>query len=409
MRPEIRVVIEEDDSLERLKRLRQLADPKTGVIVLEITPGTPSNEWLVRDLLAALGKEEGRHGDFKSTNLAWERAAAWVIGEDVREIVAAKADLLGAGHWRRLTEFALHVGCSLTLVSHGPGFTRLQRAFTLDWPVTIVDFTDYIAMNRPSVAAAVAAEPPAPAFPEVPDIDFPKFRAAARERLTPSDFARVDAELCEAAVRTAAWFIDHPQASEREIRDWVQSLVRQSALYHQIITRLRGAQIAAWHHGTLIKVKNAQLATLASSERPAVDEQLVSALRAYANTTYAVVPLIASLASVSAEGLASLAVQDLTEEGISIDGVTIDVPRVAHGLVRSHLAMRASQGCRPDSPLFTAPQSRTSSPALRWLRLVLKKVTDETGYIFADARVISDAVHQAHWLRRRGVLIQEIS
>jgi len=159
-----------------------------GVAVCLPQPGPGSAQALAGDLLIALGKFPGALAAEHLSRRGRELAGLWLRAEQVQHLVVLRADRLPARCWTSLAALAAAAGTRLWLVVHQAAAAPGQLA-ALAPPAGRPQ-----AGPRPWRAALAILPGPGntgPAFPAVPDVEFPLFRAAARRLLDPAAFAHV--------------------------------------------------------------------------------------------------------------------------------------------------------------------------------------------------------------------------
>ena len=148
-----------------------------GVAVCLPQPGPGAAPALAGDLLIALGKFPGALAAEHLSRRGGELAGLWLRAEQVQDLVVLRADRLPARCWTSLAALAAAAGTRLWLVVHRAAASPGQLA-ALAPPAGRPP-----AGPRPWRAALAILPGPGtsgPAFPAVPDVEFPLFRAAAR-------------------------------------------------------------------------------------------------------------------------------------------------------------------------------------------------------------------------------------
>jgi hypothetical protein len=226
--PPVMVVLDPEDDVAVTKAALSAHDPARGRITVDPTPGSgqPAASMLGKDLLVALGKPadqltvQGVSGAVRG----WQAAAAWVTGEDIRQVIILRGHRLGAEPWAKLLELHTRTGLSLIVVYHDRAISGPARAALASVPHRITGYLAGLLANTPldGLHEATGPEQNAEAdtedetpMPRLPSSGVVRFRADAWRRLPVEEFARVDA--CYIAGMTAArrWLAAHPDYQQR--------------------------------------------------------------------------------------------------------------------------------------------------------------------------------------------------
>jgi hypothetical protein len=231
--PPVMVVLDPSDDVAVTKAVLADHDPARGRIVVDPTPGSgqPAASMLGKDLLVALGKPadqlsvQGVSGAVRG----WQAAAAWIAGEDIRQVIILRGHRLGAEPWAKLLELRARTGLSLIVVYHDRAISGPGRAALAGVPHHITrDLAGVLAnaslgglhevTGTEQDAEADAEDEDEGPLPRLPSSGVVRFRAEAWRQLSPTGFARVDA--CYVAGMTAArrWLAAHPDYQQRVTR-----------------------------------------------------------------------------------------------------------------------------------------------------------------------------------------------
>ena len=282
-----------------------------------------------------------------------------------------------------------------------------------------IDFEAFA--SRWSDPPKTPADPPPPSFPEVPTDEFPVFRAACRDRLPGERFRMVDRELLQAEADTSDWLEDLKGSKvvrAAAFRQFLASLIRPCRSVHQMLTRARGAQVAAFRHGVLVKVDLDALAGgYFSGPLAVLDRESATALRSYADTRYAAVGVAALVSRRGLAALASMNINDVDALGrwLTAAGERFAVPETARGILRAHRIFRERQGAAGSAPLFVAedrtPSGRRRSGFRRisphGVRQQLRQIALETGLSVAGKDGWVEG-QDRRWLSRRGLTVHPL-
>jgi len=228
-----------------------------GVAVCLPQPGPGAAPALAGDLLIALGKFPGALAAGHLSRRGHQLAGLWLRAEQVQDLVVLRADRLPARCWTSLAALTADAGARLWLVVHraaaAPG-QLAARAPPAGRPPAVL---------RPWRAALAFLPGPGPgngggpAFPAVPDVEFPLFRAAARRLLDPAAFAHVDAIYLDtrARARACAGLLrgrgTAASAGERAAAV-LQQLTIDAASAGEVLTRMGAAQAGLLAQGLFL-------------------------------------------------------------------------------------------------------------------------------------------------------------
>ena len=331
-----------------------------GVAVCLPQPGPGSAPALTGDLLIALGKFPGALAAGHLSRRGLELAGLWLRAEQVHDLVVLRADRLPARCWTSLAALAAAAGTRLWLVVHqaaaSPGQLAVLALVTGRPP----------AGPRPWRAALTILPGPGntdPAFPAVPDVEFPLFRAAARRLLDPAAFAHVDAIYLDtrARARACAALLRHEgtAASVGERAAAVlQQLTIDAASTGEVLTRMRAAQAGLFAEGLLLD-PSVHAARGWRNNQPRLDDATVTRLRGLADPAAAAAITLTRATGMRPDQLGALRCCDVSdsEAGLSVRtrGVTYRLPARAAGPVRAAVLDRAGIGdvTANREPLFT--------------------------------------------------------
>ncbi|MDE3721397.1 hypothetical protein PWG71_08350 [Nocardiopsis sp. N85] len=238
----------------------QRADSALGArphLIVHPTPQATGSLALIRDTMRALGKDPralptGTPGEL------WRLARAWMRAHGVRHVVVDRAHLLADEQIRALAE----VECDLTLIwSNGqaPRIPPLERDRNLRVQNTYTFAVTLSGALRQG--AAPPTPPPTVDVPDLPLVDFPRFRAACRDRLGRAAFARVDEIYQATLARTLDW---EQGARDGDFTVSLTAYLRDGLIGalvdpHLALLRVRAAQAALLRTGWLLRWNTTRL------------------------------------------------------------------------------------------------------------------------------------------------------
>ena len=118
--PPVRVLLDPGDDARVSVGLLERHDPGGGVVVVHPTPGMTNRAAAAHDVLAALGRSVRRLGAeyLAGSEQAWRAVAAWLLTDQIKDLIVLRADRLSAGGWERLLQVCRRTGTRLLLVCH---------------------------------------------------------------------------------------------------------------------------------------------------------------------------------------------------------------------------------------------------------------------------------------------------
>ena len=274
----------------------------------------------------------------------------------MQDLVVLRADRLPARCWTSLAALAAAAGTRLWLVVHRAAASPGQLAALARPP----------AGPRPWRAALAILPGPGnndPAFPAVPDVEFPLFRAAARRLLDPAAFAHVDAIYLDtrARARACAALLRHEgtatSVGERAAAV-LQQLTIDAASAGEVLTRMRAAQAGLFAEGLFLD-PSVHAARGWRNNQPRLDHATVTRLRGLADPAAAAAITLTRATGIRPDQLGALRCCDVSdsEAGLSVRtrGVTYRLPARAAGPVRAVVLDRVGIGdvTANREPLFT--------------------------------------------------------
>ena len=120
MAAEVRVLLDPGDDMHVTVGLLDSHDPARGRVIVHPTPGSPGPQALAHDLLGALGRAVNRLNaeQLAGEAAAWRAVTAWMVTDQIEDLVVLRADRLSAAAWTRVLELGRDTGCRVLLVCH---------------------------------------------------------------------------------------------------------------------------------------------------------------------------------------------------------------------------------------------------------------------------------------------------
>ncbi|GAA2547498.1 hypothetical protein [Pseudonocardia hydrocarbonoxydans] len=397
------VLIDADDTAECVAALGARHDLSHGVVVCHPTPGPAGLSVLGEDVLVALGKRPGGPAAEGVSRRAWELAGLWLRAEQVRHLVVLRAQLLPTPRWRELAGLTAAAGTRLWLVTNEPGRDIGERG--RPWRVALA----LLPTPRTTVDGG---------FPEVPDVEFPLFRAAARRLLDPAGFARVDdvyrTTLAQAHDVARRW--TRPGTVGRPVDAQHAAAVLQrhtidATSTAEVLTRVRAVQAGFFTAGLFLQLPpRPGLSAVRVNLTPRLDPTDIDRIRGLCSPSAAAVLAIAAATGLRSGALASVRLRDvLSGTGpdqhlvhLVADGTLYRLPKSVAGSVRAAVIERHAQLAGEPSPapgpgpgevaLFTG-SSPDTSVTRRAVQQVLDRAAAYAGVTLSPPSFPGVAVH----------------
>lgn len=388
-------------------RIEALHDLHAGVVVCRMSSGHRRIEQLANDLMTALGKDLSRASGARNQDERWQRATAWLAAYEPRELVVLGADRVGWKAWRDLTELAAFVGARLWLVMSHETQRREEKEFLTKWRAwrVVGDEREFAAlMGTPAVATAPERTR---SFPRVPQASFLLFRALAYESLAKREFELVDAAWGDALASTRAWIGEQDVAEEEAVAAFLRALIAPCASRDELVTRLRGAQVAFFLADCLLLINERQLDARAEQAPSPISDEDVLILCKQQSARDASLALLGVLSGAGGTALAEVALSDVAYDGTAavVAGRSLQVPPAAAVVLRAHRLWLLMAGAHEADERFfaTSPGHR---PSARGTQNVLSALTGQTGLRLAGRHTRHAPESDKRWAGRYGISVQ---
>jgi hypothetical protein len=379
----VQLVYDPEDSRDCMRRLAALHSLGGGCVVCRPPPG-PGTRGVTAALLRALGKQLRRRETPHDPRRQLHYAAIWLAADQVTDLVVIRADRLAPAAWSMLLDLTRRVPyLTLSLVIHRPALPAGLRATLGDEPR---DELHYRELDPPPAEPAPSSPDAGPAFPVVPDIDFPLFLSACQQLLDRADAARVLTAHAAEHARTRTWLHEQRRLHPTAIARRLAALVDACRDPNDALIRLRGAQSALFLAGWLAAFDaSAIVAAHATAHGSPLDDAAIALLRGYTCTQRAALGVIALASRAPAETIAELTIADVDRRTGSIRLGTRQQapPPAAAGIARAQRLARVLQGATADRPLFTARHAAERPLKPGGVRRQLRELARETGLTFA--------------------------
>jgi hypothetical protein len=317
----------------------------SGALWVEVRPNLRRLHTVAGDILAALGKRRDLSGKGRNQHEDVTHAVAWMRAHDVTDLVLVDAQRLHPLILRGAITLAADADVDLWLLHRPPrndAFMRvLARRGANEQPYDAV----------PAYTTDTPAEPmcTASALPAVPHTEFITFRAACRQTLTPSDLERVETRFLNTA-RHCHTRLAADGADRAAVAALVYEILNPAPADAELITDLRGAQVAAWHHDLYVRIDLPRL--LNSEERPRIPAHEADARLVAYRQPYRAIAVVLTRHGAGLEDIANIRLCDAADGHLDCAGRTITLGPHTARAVRAQQHLREQAGAGPNDPLL---------------------------------------------------------
>jgi hypothetical protein len=375
----VTLVLDPDDDVDDLARLRRLHARPLGQVVCEPAPGG-GTAGLARSLLAALGKElePGPPRD-----PLWQLVDLHLQAERVHDLILLRAHTLAYPALRHLADHTQDAGAHLWLVVHQERAPAPVAQLLEGVPHDTATLPTLLGHAPDSREPVVEDDVPIGAgrqFPYLDALDFTfepaprRARTAIARELSRGDRARVRDAWDEAHAWTAVWLEQRPDATYPEAADAVYTLARHGDTQSEIYLRIRAALEAFDRAGvdTDLDAVDHTLTNTFGETRPCQFNHAVS--RAAALADHSADPELAALIALAAVVRDLYFIQqanlvDLADSGSIIAGPWGGTTAIPPELRRFLATLKRKLGHErphPAVPLFPGnSHGRRGGPAIR--------------------------------------------
>ena len=394
------------------RRLLRLNDPDRGVIVMRVRADTRRATWLGADLLVALGRRRDVSGVGRDAVDDRALAQIWLAASGAEDLIVTDLAPLPADVLAELLLLACGAGVRLWLVADG-ALDQLHLDVLADWPVTPVpraDFDRYWTLGEVEPASERQPEPVDDPWPsEVPDVDWPVYRAETRRQLSATHFDVVDTVYVDAFTATRQWVRHRDTLDEQQVATYLRKQLSTLTCTSQMTTVVRAVQAACFLDDWLIQVDLLRLLAAGDTSIRAAAEDPTTwrRLRAYPEPHRAVICALTA-AGLDAGSQIRLTVGDVAADGTHVrsDGRSVPIHPDAAAFLRALLDLRRLHGATDDNVLLATAGGAALSA--KQLATVLTAAARELGVALVNGQVLRSDNDAPSWLRRRGISVTRL-
>jgi hypothetical protein len=404
--PVVRVFGAEED-LARSLRLSALNQPGQHRVAVLVRPDMRQRSWLAGDLLSSLGVSHSVTGISRDADSDWLLVHTWLLARDITDLLVLRAEWLPEPLVQDLLLLGAGCGARVWLLMTPPrsnSFVRLLDTWTgdeLDWAAFLTAWQAVPGLLAgPAADAAPAGEQlslllDTPVPPLLPDDDFPTFRAACRQALTPPEFTAVDALLTAEQRRATSWLTSVGAAGPTP-----------PALAQALLTRY---DRCASTGELLLQVDLARLLSTADAtpRRAQRTPALWQRLEVYRQPHRSAGCALAA-AGLDLTGILALRVGDVRPDGAAVhaDGSWLPVEPGTAVYLRAMRTLRQLHGAAPHDPLLAHPDGTIVRE--RALADAISAARAETGVAVTSRLVARKRVTADRWYTRWGLSVQRL-
>jgi hypothetical protein len=411
------IVVREPEHAPARQRFAQaLHDPEAGRLSVEVLPTDAGKtpDLVAIELLTALGKDFEMPASYPNQQMRWARVCAWLIASDIRTIILGGGQLLHLRAWSRLFELACVCDLTVWVISRLGSTPRKQRHWLAHWPAETVDWPDFEqhwkahATRRPRNRSAGKAT----TFPRVPATDFTAFLEDAQQTLSTAHYARVRAETLRYARDFFDYLTTEDEPHDALIAERLLDYISETQWVDEALTRLRGAQLGAFHAGWSLKVDYPALHARLRGDPPVgLTRDRANRLRRFPSTLYAAVGAAALVSGASPRQLARIRVDDLADDAsaLVVGHRSFDVPVHGRDLLRAQRVFRHLSGATGDDALLIADAPSRAGNAANTLHWYLRGIRQSTGIDLKPKQGNGPRLDAKRWSQRYGLSLKRIS
>jgi len=386
-------------TLMRTTEVVPLTDhPDAEVVVIEAPVNARRFNTLAHRVFDALGQTSAATGNrVTATRHQVPLLTVALMSRPVRVLVVDHVERCGVSSLTHLIHTTISSGVELVAVAHPPMGDHLERTFAA-WPQRRGTHQDLTARLSPTTKPENSNLNHSPAFPAVPDAEFPHFLAECRRTLPAHDYGTVDAEYRRVLVAVRTDVEREPTGSA--VLESLRRHMRDATSDDHAITITRAGTAAAFPSGLFTTCSADQLRSTITAEpyfRARVHPDW-EALHTYRRPERAAAAVLATLGLTAAQ-MCELTVSDA-------DDLETQVPPAARVHLRRTVLHREISGAAESDPLLTLADGRPVNT--RWVRETLLDIGRTTG-LPADRqrrRPIRESEYQ--WAARLGIRVRSL-
>lgn len=355
-----------------------------------IRPNLRRSHTVATDILAALGKRRDLAGKGRNQHEDLNLAAAWLRSYDTDHLVLIDAQHLGSLILAGICRLADAAHVDLWLLHRPPATDTFARALARR------AHTEKTLGDVPAAIPRATIDAVETGFPVVPRHDVHLFRAAVDRALHGTER---DAALSsfETAARVADEAFHQGGTGPDAVRRIVDDILEDAPGDDLLLTRIRGTQLAAWHHDLFIRVET--VALLNSEERPTLPAGHVEeALTAY-RQPHRIITCALTNRGQALRDIANLHASDIDPTGRQLR-IGADTLTVSDTLTRALRVARDLADQRGDDRLLPYAEQT--------LAAVITDATKDLGLHVKGRRAERTRPKHTAYLRRLGITLRSL-
>lgn len=421
-------VVDDHTGLTRNIFAATFTDVPNGRVGVWARPDTSRMNTLSMDLMTAFGVQDGFHGNGRPAQARLEHVVAWARAHHTRHVYVQNAFLPQHPVIKQFLSTAITVGWDIWMVGDTGYRTTVQAS--------IEDFCRNNGLQPPNEVSAqeflstfdLSPEPAPPAAPDetaepvdaltsawpehLPADDYPTFRSACRELLTPEAFAEVDEFFVghvHAGIELTATLPSGTTEREEAIAVYLQQQWHRVDSVSHFMVLIRATQVALFRSQLHMRVMlNRLLGTAETMPHDALrNPEPWERLRVYADPARGATCAVAATGA-NPDELLGLKMSDVAHDGSTVlmpDGL-VEVFEHAQVFVRAFREVRLLDGAGQDDLYFATHEG--PMPEVR-IRRYLRDARREVELVVTAPLKLWDRSGGSRWYTRWGLTIREVA
>jgi hypothetical protein len=413
----LHLVSDPTDDIEHVHLVESLIGEDEGLILVRLTPGGESKSSLHADVAGGLGRRIS-HQMASGSVEGWLHNVAWLIADEIEDIVVLRAHQLQVDQCECLIGLANLCGANLWLLAQMDPLPPMMTDALTFWPIDSVSAAEMHNRLRQSANRRqnhrhnklAASRAVAHRF-EVPEDEFYTFWDSAHKTLDPDELDAFDRIFDDGITRTRSWLRSNASIDEESVAAYLRALISEAVDRNVALTLLRSAQAVLFESWILIKASFDQLndSLFFSNPPMGLTHEAVSRLRLIANASDAALATIALATPFELAEMHALRFENVALDGSSVvtGDTKYEIPDYATRFIKAHRLVRLFKGTSPGENLFNLSTGDNDNDlSLARIRGRLSAVSRHTGLFFAGQWMRREAETSQRWIGRQGISVQ---